>query len=106
MGARVKDLYVLLDAHQSGLKGLIAETRLREFDKRAVDNRFDALDRSHTDLQSFAQEFGQYREQMNGALQNVAVNPANGLKSSRDDVEQMLTVQQDWGRKTKGLRNW
>merc|ERR1719325_364768 len=61
-GKSVKELYVLLERHQSGLKDLIAdEARAREFDKCAVHDRFDALDRSHTEVQSLSREFGHHR---------------------------------------------
>jgi len=87
--AQVKDLYDILDAHQSGLKGalkdLIAdEARQWELNQCAVNDRFDALDRSHIHL---------------------AANMANELNSSRDDVEQLMLKMQDWSTKTKGFRN-
>jgi len=94
--AHVKDLCGIFDAHQSGLKDLIAdETRVREIHDGTVHDRFDALDRRHNDLENLAR--------------SLAENMARELKSSRDDIEQvhglMMTVQQAWGNKTKGLRS-
>jgi len=94
--ARVNDLHGIFDAHQSGIKDLIAdEARAREIHHGAVHDRFDALDDRHKDLENLTQA--------------LAKNMARELKSSRDDIEHvhgvMLTVQQAWGMKTKGLRN-
>jgi len=100
----------ILDAHQSGLRDLIAEeARAREYNHYAVQDRLGIQDRRHNDLEGIIQEFGHYKEHTNGALQNLAQNMANELKHSRDDIEQVhgliLTVQQAWGTKTKGLRS-
>lgn len=76
-GKSVKELYVLLDRHQSGLKDLIAdEARARELDKCAVHDRFDALDRSHIEMQNLGREFGHHREHIIGALKNLATDMA------------------------------
>jgi len=108
--AHVKDLYGILDTHQSGLKDLVAdEARAREINHSAVHDRVDALDRRHNDLESLARDLGHHRERIDGAFQTLAANMASELKSSRDDIEQvhavMLTVQQAWGSKTRTLRN-
>lgn len=94
--AHVKDLYGRFNAHQSGLKDLIADdARAREVIQSAVHDRFDALDHRHNDLEN--------------VTRTLAENMAKELKSSRDDIEQvhglMMNVQQAWGTKTKGLRH-
>jgi len=108
--AHVNDLHGNLDAHQSGLKDLIAkEARAREHNHGTVQDRFDVLDRRHNDLEGITQQFGHYMEHTDDAIQNLAKVMANELKHSRDDIEQvhglMLIVQQAWAMKAKSLRN-
>mmetsp|Transcript_37502 Transcript_37502/g.74417 ORF Transcript_37502/g.74417 Transcript_37502/m.74417 type:complete len:300 (+) Transcript_37502:68-967(+) len=82
---------------------MVAKARLDQ-----TNTRLDSCER-HNDLTNISQEFGQYREHVDGVIHTLAQNMANELKYTRDDIEQvhglMLIVQQAWGMKTKALRN-
>jgi len=107
--AHVKDLHDVLDGHHRRLTDLIAdETRARVIEHGAVHDRLDALDRRHNDSEGLTQEFGHHKGHIEAALQNLALNTAHELKSSRDDIEQVhgliQSVHRAWGTKVKGLR--